>query len=292
MDIASQPRKKAYKGLPMEGVIATWYARNTGGDLAPFAADAARIAARLAPGARVLEIAPGPGYLAIALARLGDFAVCGLDISRSFVRIATENAVRAGVGIDFRHGDAAASPFATESFDFIVCRAAFKNFSDPSGALGEMHRMLRPGGEALIIDMSRDASDADIDEVVETMKLGPVDAMVTRAIFKHPLRKSAYTRSILSDGVRLTLRRRGDQGGVDRHGGVAAQIATTHGSPSIPPRPLPFAFCSAAHVLRSRGNGVSNRSADTLISPIRSVRKWRKPSRSSHQATITRTASK
>ena len=195
MGIASQPRKKAYKGLPMEGVIATWYARNTGGDLAPFASDAARIAARLAPGARVLEIAPGPGYLAIALAGLGDFAVRGLDISRSFVRIATENAARAGVAIDFRHGDAANSPFGAETFDFIVCRAAFKNFGDPSGALSEMHRMLRPGGEALIIDMSRDASDVDIDEVVDTMNLGPIDAIVTRAIFRHPLRNSAYTRA-------------------------------------------------------------------------------------------------
>src|SRR5262245_11764444 len=94
--------QKPYKGVAMEGVIASWYAKNTGRDLAPFRALAARIAERLRPGAKILEIAPGPGYLAIALARLGRYNITGLDISRSFVTIATENAVRAGVEVDFR----------------------------------------------------------------------------------------------------------------------------------------------------------------------------------------------
>ena len=195
MDTVSKPRKKAYKSLPMEGMIATWYARNTAGAAAEFAADAARIAKRLQPDSRVLEIAPGPGYLSVALARLGPYQVSGLDISRSFVRIATENAARAGVAVDFQQGDAANIPFAGDTFDFIVCRAAFKNFGDPEGALREMRRVLKPGGEALIIDMSRDATDADIDTLVDGMKLGAVDALMTRAIFKHSLRKRAYTKA-------------------------------------------------------------------------------------------------
>jgi ubiquinone/menaquinone biosynthesis C-methylase UbiE len=195
MDTVSKPRKKAYKSLPMEGMIATWYARNTAGAAAEFEADAARIAKRLQPDSRVLEIAPGPGYLSVALARLGPYQVSGLDISRSFVRIATENAARAGVAVDFQQGDAANIPFAGDTFDFIVCRAAFKNFGDPEGALREMRRVLKPGGEALIIDMSRDATDADIDTLVDGMKLGAVDALMTRAIFKHSLRKRAYTKA-------------------------------------------------------------------------------------------------
>jgi ubiquinone/menaquinone biosynthesis C-methylase UbiE len=195
MDIAGKSGRKAYKSLPMEGVIANWYARNTECQAAEFEAEARRIAARLRPGAKVLEIAPGPGYLAIALARLGVRPVCGLDISRSFVRIATDNAVRAGVFVDFQLGDAAAMPYADDSFDFIVCRAAFKNFSDPMGALVEMHNVLRPGGEALIIDMRSDATDDAIDTLVDDMKLGLWDAMATRAVFKHSLRKRAYSRS-------------------------------------------------------------------------------------------------
>src|ERR1700675_4846884 len=114
MDIASTRRRKAYKSLAMEGVIATWYAKSTASDLAEFENLARRVAGRLQPGARVLEVAPGPGYLAIALAKLGAFRISGLDISRSFVRIAAENATRAGVEIDFQHGDAAAIPFADD----------------------------------------------------------------------------------------------------------------------------------------------------------------------------------
>src|SRR5580698_1564181 len=102
MDIASMPRKKAYKGLAMEGMIATWYARNTANDLAEFEAEARRIAEHLRPGSRVLEVAPGPGYLAIALARLGSYRVAGIDISRSFVRIASENAATVGAEVEFR----------------------------------------------------------------------------------------------------------------------------------------------------------------------------------------------
>jgi 2-polyprenyl-3-methyl-5-hydroxy-6-metoxy-1,4-benzoquinol methylase len=43
-------------------------------------------------GAEVLEVAPGPGYLAVEIALLGRFHVTGLDFSRSFLEIASENA--------------------------------------------------------------------------------------------------------------------------------------------------------------------------------------------------------
>jgi ubiquinone/menaquinone biosynthesis C-methylase UbiE len=195
MDIASAPRKKAHKGLAMEGAIATWYAKNTIKDLAEFEACAARVAAHLGPHSRLLEVAPGPGYLAIALARRGPYRITGIDISRTFVRIAADNAARAGVKVEFGHGDAAAIPYPAGSFDFIVCRAAFKNFSDPVGALREMHRVLRPGGQALIIDMRNDASNAAIDATVRDMKLGRVNALITRAIFKYSLRKRAYSKA-------------------------------------------------------------------------------------------------
>src|SRR5580698_4295143 len=97
-----QKHHKPYKGIPMEGILATWYAKNTGRSLDDFTSTARQVALRLQPDARVLEVAPGPGYLAIALARLGAFRITGLDISRSFVRIATENAARAGVAVEFQ----------------------------------------------------------------------------------------------------------------------------------------------------------------------------------------------
>ena len=65
--------KKAYKGLPMEGPIATWYTKNVARDLSRFTKVAQAVANRVAPGSRVLEVAPGPGFLAIELAKTGQF---------------------------------------------------------------------------------------------------------------------------------------------------------------------------------------------------------------------------
>src|SRR4051794_7165346 len=102
MSIA-QRRRKRYGGIQMEGPIATWYARTTR-DRRDYPITARAIAAQLPDGGDVLEVAPGPGYMAIELARLrGGYHINGLDISRSFVRIATENAHNAGVEIDFQH---------------------------------------------------------------------------------------------------------------------------------------------------------------------------------------------
>ena len=188
---------KPYKGLPMEGIIATWYARNTANDVRGTRKSASFIADRLKPGARVLEVAPGPGYLAIEIARMGDYRVSGLDISHSFVRIAAENARKAGVSVDFGHGDAAHMPFPDESFDFVVCRAAFKNFSDPVGALNEIHRVLMPGGRSSIFDLRKDASPAAIDDEVAGMHMSALNAMLTRWTFRAMLLKSAYTREAI-----------------------------------------------------------------------------------------------
>src|SRR5579871_3701365 len=146
---------KPYRGMAMEGLIASWYARNTAKDTRGYRTCAEAVTAGLPAGGRVLEVAPGPGYMAIEIARLGDYRVTGLDISHSFVRIAGDNAQRAGVAIDFRWGDAAHMPFEDASFDVVVCRAAFKNFSDPRGAIDEMHRVLKPGGRASIFDLRK-----------------------------------------------------------------------------------------------------------------------------------------
>jgi ubiquinone/menaquinone biosynthesis C-methylase UbiE len=177
----------------MEGPIARWYAKITLKNIAEVRSLAAVLADRVAEGGSVLEVAPGPGYLAIELAKRSACRVTGLDISRSFVRMATENAVRAGVPVTFLRGDVAAMPFYPDSFDLLVCRAAFKNFSEPVRALDQMHRVLKPGGDALIIDLRSDASPSEIDACVNGMRLGRINALVTKLIFKHGLLKWAYS---------------------------------------------------------------------------------------------------
>ena len=148
----------------MEGMSARWYARQRGtpSQIAAFREQAAQLTRGIPAGAHVLEVAPGPGYLAIEMARLRGLRVTGLDISRTMVEIARENASAAGVGVDFRQGDVTTMPFEDGSFDLVVCQAAFKNFRHPLSALDEIHRVLRPGGRAVIQDMRREASGADI----------------------------------------------------------------------------------------------------------------------------------
>jgi ubiquinone/menaquinone biosynthesis C-methylase UbiE len=188
----SDETEKPYRGAAMEGRIAKWYAINTGKSLDEFRSLAREVAAVVPPGSRVLEVAPGPGYFAIELAKCGNYQISGLDISRTFVEIARENSAKAGFSIDFRWGNAAEMPFEGESFDFLLCRAAFKNFSDPVGSLREMSRVLKPGGRGRIIDMRRDATSSAIAAEVRGMGLSWFNRWLTRMTLRS-LRKRAYT---------------------------------------------------------------------------------------------------
>jgi ubiquinone/menaquinone biosynthesis C-methylase UbiE len=186
----------------MEGMVAKWYATNTGKTLDEFTKLARRIAPQLPRGpagdCRVLEVAPGPGYfsieLAAELAKLGSYSITGLDISHTFVEIASKKAAEAGVQVDFRQGNASSMPFPDDTFDFLLCRAAFKNFGQPVRALQEMCRVLKPGGRGLIIDLRGDASPESINQAVDAMGLNRVNKVVTKLIFRHSLVKNAYTR--------------------------------------------------------------------------------------------------
>jgi ubiquinone/menaquinone biosynthesis C-methylase UbiE len=190
---------KPYKGFGMEGRVANWYAVNTRKGLEDFKTLARQVAAGLPPGTRVLEVAPGPGYFAIELAKLGDYRVEGLDISRTFVDIAARNAKEAGVEVAFRQGNAAEMPYENETFDFLLCRAAFKNFSEPVRALQEMHRVLKPGGKGLLIDLRKDASRKALRQAVEGMHLTFLNRLFTKLIFRSMLLKRAYTEPQLRD---------------------------------------------------------------------------------------------
>ena len=161
----------------MEGVIAGWYAKKPALISRHFAlwrsalpiASPPRPGSSRSPRARIPRDRAGPART------LRDH---GLGYQPCFRRHRGQSAAKAGVAADFRIGNAAAMPFADNSFDFIVCRAAFKNFQEPARALGEMHRVLKPGGQALIIDMRRDASNAAIDCEVRGMNLSGVGRLM------------------------------------------------------------------------------------------------------------------
>jgi len=185
---------KGYKGIGMEGRIAKWYAKTTYKDLDEFKALARRVSVGLSEGASVLEVAPGPGYFAIELAKLGKYKITGLDISKTFVDIASRNARDVGVDVAFQLGNASSMPFADDSFDLIVCRAAFKNFTEPVAALREMRRVLKKGGKAVIIDLRKDTPQEEINAHVDKMNVGRLNAAFIKLSFRFMLLKRAYTK--------------------------------------------------------------------------------------------------
>jgi len=206
---APSKSRKGHKGVGMEGFIANWYARQTAKDIERFRTLARKLAPRIKPRDRVLEIAPGPGYLAIELAKLTDCRMVGVDISRTFVRMARDNAQKAGIDIAFDEGDAADLPLPSDGFDFIVCCAAFKNFVRPLEALNEMHRVLKPGATALIVDLRKDFSPREIDAFVRGK--GMINGALIKLTFNTMLKRRAYTQEAL---VRLVSQSRFGRGDV------------------------------------------------------------------------------
>jgi ubiquinone/menaquinone biosynthesis C-methylase UbiE len=183
------------KDLGINGWMAKWYDKNTRKSrLAEMRELADTVAGSATPEAKILEVAPGPGYLAIELARRG-FEVTGVELSGDFVAIEKRNAEEAGVSVDFRQGNAAALPLADSEFDFIICSAAFKNFSQPLKALQEMHRVLKPGGTSLIYDMNHDATREDIEAELQKADMKGFDRWFVKLSFQTFLKSGAYTKA-------------------------------------------------------------------------------------------------
>jgi ubiquinone/menaquinone biosynthesis C-methylase UbiE len=99
---------------------------------------------------RVLEVAVGTG-------RNFPFyppgvAVTGLEISPGMLSIARQRARDLGIEVHLREGDAQALPFASDSFDTVVCTLSLCNIPDDAAAIAEMARVLRTGGRLLLLD--------------------------------------------------------------------------------------------------------------------------------------------
>ena len=103
----------------------------------------------LQPTDRVLEIGFGPGEGIAEAVRLAPQGfVAGVDISETMLTMAEERNRRAILEeqVELRLGDAAAMPFADESFDKVFSVNVFHFWNDPSRELAECRRVLKPGG--------------------------------------------------------------------------------------------------------------------------------------------------
>lgn len=192
---------RRFKDLAIEGAQANYYDKiSREYRIGEMKEEAKEVAKHLKDGDSVLEVAPGPGYLSIELAKLGKYKITGMDISKDIVAIAANNAKEAGVEIDFRQGNASCMPFNENTFNFIICVLSFKNFKEPLKCLNEFYRVLKTGGTALIMDLNRNSSMHAMKMFVKNFGLKGMNASNAGFI----QRNGAYTKKEFENFISQT----------------------------------------------------------------------------------------
>lgn len=101
--------------------------------------------------ADVVDLGCGTGSLSVLLAESG-YRVRGTDLSEEMVEAASTKAQTAGVTVPFQQGDAADPPYEENCCDVVLVRHVLWALPDPSSAVAQWVKLLRPNGRLLLIE--------------------------------------------------------------------------------------------------------------------------------------------
>jgi len=137
------------------------------------------------PGRRCIDVGCGPGIVLEALARRGG-EVVGLDVTPEMVQQAQERCRQATLAnVRVLVGLGEALPFPDGHFDAAVSRVTLHHVQDPHAVLGEMTRILRPGGRLVVADIvSSDVpGESDLQNALEIIRDPSHTRMLPRSAF-------------------------------------------------------------------------------------------------------------
>jgi ubiquinone/menaquinone biosynthesis C-methylase UbiE len=132
----------------------------------------------LPAGARVVDIACGPGHFLLA-ARQAGLNVVGIDNSPDMLRT---SGTRLGPGAQLARGDATSLPFESGTFDLLNCSGLIEYIPEPGGMLREFRRILKPGGRAMVSSTNRIAPALALLPVMDALKRSTTVRRVIRAL--------------------------------------------------------------------------------------------------------------
>ena len=111
----------------------------------------------LQPAEQVLDVAIGTADLTIEILRQGKAQhVTGIDLSHGMMAIGEQKVAKRGYApqVQFDYGSAQQMPYANASFDTVTCAYGVRNFANMDEGLSEMYRVLRTGGELMVLEFS------------------------------------------------------------------------------------------------------------------------------------------
>ena len=105
----------------------------------------------------VLDVATGTGDLAIELSKLNPDSIVGLDIATNMLEIGKKKIKTKKLDnvIEMQLGDSENLPFENHTFDAVTVAFGVRNFENLQKGLKEMNRVLKPGGNAAILEFSK-----------------------------------------------------------------------------------------------------------------------------------------